>query len=147
MTISKSGIELIKHFEAFVSGPYLDAALVPTIGYGTTHYIDRPVDMNDPSISQETAEYILRTQVDDTYSKAVNHYVRVPLTQNQFDSLVSFAYNVGTYALKKSTLLKKINDGKFIEASKEFVKWDHVAGKVSRGLLGRRVKERDLFLA
>jgi len=147
MLISDSGIELIKHFEGFMSHPYLDVAMVPTIGYGTTHYHHRAVKLDDQDISERTATYLLRTQVDETYGKAVNHYVQVPLTQNQFDALVSFTYNLGVGAFKSSTLLRDINHGKIAEAYSEFHKWTHANGKVNRGLIARRKKEAELFLA
>jgi len=147
MLISKKGLELIKSFEGFMSHPYLDVAMVPTIGYGTTHYHHRAVTLNDQDISESTASYLLRTQVDETYGKAVNHYVQVPLTQNQFDALVSFTYNLGVGALKSSTLLRDINSGKIAEAYNEFHKWTHANGKVVRGLVARRKKESELFLA
>ena len=148
MKIDKKGLDLIKKFEGFSGKPYLDVALVPTIGYGSTHYNNgKPVKLSDPSISKEAATYLLRTQVDVTYSKAVNHYVRVKITQNQFDALVSFAYNLGTGALRSSTLLKKLNAGKKKRAGKEFEKWVHAGGKVRRGLVARRASEEKLFLA
>ena len=79
--------------------------------------------------------------------KVVNHYVRVPMTQNEFDALVSFTYNLGVGSLRSSTLLKKLNKGKYIKADKEFGKWTHVNGKRNRGLVARRAREANLFLA
>ena len=129
--------------------PYLDVALVPTIGYGTTHYgIDgRAVTLSDHAISKEVATKLMRDQIDATYGKAVNHAVRVPITQNQFDSLVSFTYNEGVGALRSSTLLKKLNKGKKLQADKEFAKWNRANGKVNRGLVRRRKLEAKLFLS
>jgi lysozyme len=147
MKIDKAGLDLIKKFEGFSSKPYLDIAGVPTIGYGTTHHESRAVSMGDPEISQRTAEYLLKTQVDETYGRAVNHYVRVPINQDQFDALVSFAYNLGTNALKKSTLLRYLNLGEYDRAANEFRKWSHANGRVSKGLLARRELEQELFLA
>ena len=147
MKIDKAGLDLIKQFEGFSSKPYLDIAMVPTIGYGTTHYDTRAVSLDDPEISQSTAEYLLRTQVDDTYSKAVNHYTRVKINQNQFDALVSFTYNLGAGSLKHSTLLRYLNEGHYDMAAGEFHKWSHANGRVSKGLLARRNKEKELFLA
>ena len=147
MKLDKAGLDIIKHFEAFVDCPYLCPALVPTIGYGTTHIGERPVTMDDHCISMDTAEYLLRTQVDGVYGKAVNHYVRVPINQNQFDALVSFAYNLGVGALKKSSLLRYLNELHYDKAAEEFKKWDHVNGRVSRGLAFRREQEKELFLA
>ena len=148
MHISNKGLDLIKHEEAFMSHPYLDVALVPTIGYGTTHYNGgRAVTMSDHSISRDTATLLLRDQIDKHYGKMVNHYVRVPVTQNQFDALVSFAYNVGTGALKHSTLLRKLNHGDYDAIPDELLKWTHAGGKVVKGLIARRKKEASLFLA
>ena len=147
MKIDKAGLDLIKHFEGFVHCPYLDTALVPTIGYGTTHYGGRPVSMDDDDISEHVASIFLETQVNDVYAKAVNHYVRVPINQNQFDSLVSFAYNLGTGALKSSTLLRLINQGELTLAADHFAQWCHVNGRVSKGLVYRREQERELFLS
>ena len=147
MELSDRGVKLIKQFEGFSAKPYLDQALVPTIGYGTTHYHHRAVTLSDQDISEKTATYLLRTQVDETYGKAVNHYVQVPLTQNQFDALVSFTYNLGVGAFRGSTLLRDINSGKIHEAYKEFHKWTHANGKIVKGLVVRRRKESELFLA
>jgi len=147
MELSDNGIKLIKQFEGFSAKPYLDQALVPTIGYGTTHYHHRSVRMSDKAITKSEATYLLRSQVDVTYGKAVNHYVQVPITQNQFDALVSFTYNEGTNALRTSTLLKKLNNGKILKADKEFAKWNIADGKVNKGLIARRKKEAKLFLA
>ena len=82
MKISKEGLDLIKHFGSFQSCPYLCPALVPTIGYGATHIGSRAVTMDDHCISRDIAEHILKEQVEEVYGKAVNHYVRVPITQN-----------------------------------------------------------------
>ena len=147
MKISKAGLELIKSFEGFSSKPYRCPAGVATIGYGTTHYEDRAVAMDDPSISKRTASYLLESQVNETYGKAVNHYVTEDITQNQYDAMVSFAYNLGSGALKSSTLLKKVNQGKMKRASREFLKWDHAGGKRLAGLTRRRKAESELFLA
>ena len=82
--------------------------------------------------------------------KQINSMVKVKLTQNQYDALCSFCYNLGYGALKQSTLLKKINVGDFKGASDEFLKWNNatVNGKsiVIKGLSIRRKAERELFL-
>lgn len=147
MKISKKGLDLIKSFEGFRSAPYKCPAGIPTIGYGTTHYEQRGVSLDDPHISEETATHLLETQVNDTYGKAVNHYARHDITQNQFDALVSFAYNLGVGALKSSTLMKKVNQGKMERAAREFLKWDHAGRKRLTGLTRRRKAESQLFLA
>ena len=149
MKIDKAGLDLIKRFEGFRSKPYRDAVGVPTIGYGLTHYIDgRKVTMHDHSMSEETASFMLEMQVNQIYGQAVNAYVQVPITQNQFDALVSFAYNLGSNALRKSTLLHRINEGaedKLI--ANEFMKWTHAGHHVLKGLVARRDAEDALYFA
>ena len=149
MRIDKAGLDLIKRFEGFNPDPYLCPARVPTIGYGTTHYIDgRKVTMGDHSISKETATYLLEEQVNHLYGQAVNAYVQVPITQNQFDALVSFAYNEGANALRTSTLLKKINNGSGKDAIiHEFEKWNKANHHVLKGLTTRRMAEDKLYFA
>ena len=146
MVLSNKGLELIKGFEGFRSRPYLDQAAVPTIGYGTTHYHHRAVRMSDGRISQQEATYLMRAQIDAIYGKAVNHAVQVPINQDQFDALVSFTYNEGVGALRTSTLLKKLNKGKKLQADKEFAKWNRANGKVNKGLTRRRRLEAALFI-
>jgi len=146
LKIDEAGLIIIEQFEGFRPEPYYCPAGVPTIGYGTTHYEGRPVGIDDNPISRSTAEHFLREQVDKIYGKAVNHYVRVPITQNQFDALTSFTYNEGTHAFKTSHLLRYINEGRFKKASKEFHKWNKGGGHVIKGLATRREQERRLFI-
>ena len=148
MEISKQGIELIAEFEGFRSKPYLCPAGVPTIGYGTTWYPNGShVKLSDKPISREEALTILKYQVDRSYGASVDRYVQVDLTQNQYDALVSFTYNLGAGNLKSSTLLKKVNQKKFARASREFLKWDKAGGRRLKGLTRRRKAESELFLA
>ncbi len=148
MKISKQGIELIAEFEGFRSKPYKCPAGVPTIGYGTTIYPNGThVKMSDKAISKEEALSILKYQVDKSYGATVNRYVQKDITQNQFDAMSSFTYNLGSGNLKASTLLKRVNQGKMSKASKEFLKWDKAGGKKLAGLTRRRKAEAKLFLA
>ena len=147
MKIDNDGLNIIKRFEGFRAEPYYCPAGVPTIGYGTTHYNHRGVTINDHAITQEVATNLLRDQVDAIYGKAVNHYVRVPINQHQFDALTSFTYNEGTYALKTSHLLKYVNAREFDKAAKEFHKWIKGGGHIIKGLKNRREQERRLFLS
>ena len=145
--ISKDGLELIKYFEGLSLKPYLDAVGNPTIGYGNTYYENnQKVKMTDPSITKERAEELLENIANQDFASFVNRYVNVELNQNQFDALVSFTYNLGPVNFRNSTLLKKINLKDFDGASNEFPKWTRAGGKVLRGLVTRRNKERDLFL-
>ena len=83
--------------------------------------------------------------VEDT-EQAVNKLVKVQLTQNQYNALVSLAYNIGTYAFSKSTLLRKLNVGDYEGAAEQFLRWCYDNGKKVQGLLNRRVLEKELFL-
>jgi len=148
MKISKKGIDLIARFEGFRAKPYHCSAGVSTIGYGTTIYPNgKHVTMKDRAITKESAKSMMKYMIDRDYGEAVNRYVKVPLTQNQYDALVSFTYNLGKGALKSSTLLKRVNQGKMKKASKEFLKWTHSNGKVLTGLVKRRKAESEMFLA
>ena len=96
MKTSKAGLDLIKEFESFRAAPYLCSAGVPTIGYGTTVYPNgMKVKLSDQKITQQLAESFLQCHVN-AIEKDVLNLVKVPLKQNQFDALVSFAYNVGS---------------------------------------------------
>ena len=146
MKISQVGIDLIKEFEGFRTHPYRDSVGIWTVGYGTTHYMSgRHVTKNDQDINEITASHLLEDEVNKTYAHAVNVYVQVQLTQNQFDALVSFVYNLGTGSLKQSTLLRKLNSGDYVGATNEFHKWSHAGGHVIHGLAIRREREKEVF--
>lgn len=146
MKISKIGIELIKKYEGFATFPYLCPAGVPTIGYGATYYLDGSrVTMNDEAISEGEAEDLLYQMVVK-YAEGVNRYVTSDINQNQFDALVSFAYNLGLGALKSSTLLKRVNaDPCDEDIEYQFSRWNKAGGEVLRGLTKRRKDESDLY--
>ena len=148
MNVSEKCLALIREFEGFRSKPYLCPAGVPTIGYGSTRYEDgTPVTLNDDPIDQARANAIMRTTLAREYEPAVQRYVKVPLTQGQYDALVDFAYNAGAKNLLQSTLLKKLNAKNYAGASKEFEKWVYGGGKVLPGLVRRRKAEQALFLS
>ena len=147
MKTSKAGLDLIKQFESFRAAPYLCSAGVPTIGYGTTVYPNGiKVKLSDQKITQQLAETFLQHHVN-VIEKDVSKLVKVTLTQNQFDALVSFGYNGGIGAFGDSTLLKLLNAGDIDNASKQFERWNKAGGKVSNGLTRRRNAEKALFLA
>ena len=146
--ISKKGIDLIISFEGFSAIPYRCPAGIPTIGFGTTHYPGgRAVSMGDKPITKERAYEILEYEVNSHYGKVVEHSVGSDTTQEQLDALISFAYNLGTGAFKRSTLLKHHNKGKTKKAAREFAKWTHANGRVLKGLVRRRDAEKALYLA
>ena len=145
MTTGKKGIDLIKKYEGISLKPYLCPANIPTIGYGSTIYPDgTKVSMKDAPITKDRAEEILKF-VLTTFERAVNKLVTVPITQNQFDALVSFTYNVGGVHLADSTLLKMLNNGDYAGASEQFGRWAKSAGKTLPGLVARRGSEKELF--
>ncbi|CAB5223925.1 COG3772 Phage-related lysozyme (muraminidase) [uncultured Caudovirales phage] len=146
MRIIKKGIDIIKKYEGFSKAPYLCPSGIPTIGYGSTFYADgKKVTIHDKPISEEDATQILIYVIDD-FSKKVIKMLKKELNENQFNALISIAYNIGTGALSKSTLLKKINinpDDKSIRD--EFLKWNRGGGKVLNGLVKRRLEESELY--
>ena len=147
MKISAMGLELIKEFEGLSLKPYLDVVNIPTIGYGNTFYKDgKKVTLNDKPISEIEATELLSYVAQKDFGDKILQLVKVPLNQNQFDSLVSFCYNIGMGNFTKSTLLKKINQSDFRGASLEFEKWNKSGGVVLAGLVKRRLKEKALFI-
>lgn len=147
MITSKKGLDLIKKYEGWNPAPYLDPIGIPTIGYGFTYYIPsrEKVSMSDRPLSLQEGEKML-IEVLIGYESDVKRLVKKRLTQNQFDALVSFTYNLGATNLSKSTLLKKVNKDPFdVSIRNEFEKWKYAGGKVFSGLERRRKEEADLY--
>lgn len=141
---SPAGEAVLHHFEGFRHDAYLCPAGVWTIGYGNTRYEDgSPVRKGDRVTKGRGAE--LFRNILKGFEDKVSTLVKVDLTQGQFDALVSFAYNVGTGALAKSTLLRKLNSGDYSGAADEFLRWNKAGGRVLAGLTRRREAERELF--
>jgi lysozyme len=152
MKLDTAGLQLIKNFEGLRLRAYQDTAGVWTIGYGSTRYGNGlPVKKGDLLGSAAAADQLF-TQTLIYYQDAVNRAVKVPLTQHQFNALVSFTYNEGTGALQSSTLLKYLNAGNYQAAADQFLVWNKITspatGKkvVSSTLVQRREQERALFL-
>tara|TARA_Y100000114_G_scaffold49565_1_gene45240 strand:+ start:2344 stop:2805 length:462 start_codon:yes stop_codon:yes gene_type:complete len=139
MEISQEGIALIKRFEGCELKAYLCSAGVPTIGFGST----RGVSM-DMEITQERAEALLIEDISD-FEEEVNKCVKVPLTQNQFDALVAWTFNLGGTNLRNSTMLKVLNEGEYEKVPSEMKRWNKAAGKTLEGLIRRREAESLLF--
>jgi lysozyme len=138
MHMSQGGLDnLLKKFEGCKLKAYRCPANVCTIGYGHTSAAGAPEVTDGLTITQARAEEILKVDILK-YERAVEDLVKVELTQNQFDVLVDFAYNAGVGALKSSTLLKKVNAGKFDDVPAELMKWTKGGGKVLPGLVRRR---------
>lgn len=136
---SEEGISLIKKFEGCELEAYQCSANVWTIGYGHT----RGVNEGD-SCTQQEADNML---VDDLqeFEGYVNEIVNVELTQNQFDALVAWTYNLGPTNLKDSTLLKRLNENDFADVPHQIRRWNKAGGKVLDGLVRRREAEALLF--
>ena len=146
MKISQRGLDLIKDFEGFSSSAYLCAAKIPTIGWGNTFYADGTKVKLGDQISKTDALKLLEVIANRDFADKIFPYIKVKVTQNQFDAMVSLAYNIGVGNFSKSTLLKKVNAGDFVGASNEFLRWNKAGGKVLLGLTRRREREKQLFL-
>jgi lysozyme len=139
--LSDRGAKFIGSFEGFLVDAYWDQwGSVWTIGFGHTGNV-HPGD----HVTRRKALTLLERDAA-TAARAVRDLVDVPLNQNQFDALVSFAFNLGAGALAESTLLRKLNKGNYRGASREFKKWVHAGGQVLPGLVRRRHAEAHLFL-
>lgn len=152
ISISQKGIQLIEQFEC--SGnvdKFLKAYKCPagvwTIGIGTTVYPSgEKVKEGDVATKEQAYDY-LRFDLAFT-ERQVDSYTVDSINQNQFDALVSFAYNVGNGALKSSTLLKKLNiNPNDPTIADEFNKWTRGGGKVLPGLVARRKAEAELYFS
>jgi lysozyme len=145
---SEKGINLIKKYEGFSAKPYLCPAKIPTIGYGATFYPNgKKVTMSDKQITEAEATELLKNMLT-RFEQYVDSFCVDTLTQNQFDALVSFCYNVGPTNLKNSTLLKKVNNNPNDETiNDEFMKWTRGGGKVLKGLVTRRKSESELYFS
>lgn len=144
-SISDNGINLLKTFEGFSAKVYLDTAGKPTIGYGTLIDDDSEKWLLTAVIDEPTAIQLLRTDVHKAET-AINDHVQTEITQNQFDALVCFVYNVGIEAFEKSSMLGKININPNNPLIRDkFFEWCHIKGVVSNALLERRRKESVLY--
>lgn len=142
MQTSQKGIDLVKKFEGTVLKVYKDAVGKDTIGIG--HLIKSGEHFT--TLTQQQAEDLLAKDLKQ-FEVGVTTAVKVALTQNQFDALVSFSFNLGLGNLNSSTLLKKLNAGDYQGAADEFPKWNRASGRVLQGLTNRRIAERELFLS
>ena len=134
--ITQDGIDLIKRFEGFSSTVYICPAGYPTIGYG--HLVRNHEKFEE--ISQEEAEALLRIDVESA-ERAVLRLIKVPLTDGQFDALVSFTYNLGSGALQCSTLRRKVNRQAHSEVPGQLIRWVWAGGRKLNGLARRRRAE------
>lgn len=142
METSQTGIDLLADLEGLRLQLYYCSAGKTTIGYG--HQV-LPGEDFSAGITKEKAKELLKVDLKKA-ENAVNRFVKIKLNQNQFDSLVSFCFNVGKGNFLGSTLLKLVNANNLEGAAKQFNRWIYVNKKVSEGLAKRRYKEKELFL-
>lgn len=142
LTTSKAGQAFIVREEGERFTAYLDSVGIWTIGVGHTGWVsDKPVSRG-MTITKEQSRAILRADLK-RFEKAVNESIQVPLSQYQFDALVSLAFNIGEGAFRRSTLLKLLNRGDYVGASQQFLLWKNAGGRPI--LLNRRQREKRLF--
>lgn len=143
--VNQETINLIEHYEGLRLAAYLDTAGIPTIGYGTTHYPnENAVKLGDQITPQQALVYF--TNDLNNTAEMLQQYVTSKLNDNQLGALASFTYNEGIGRLKTSTLLKKVNANPLDSTIKqEFERWDISGGKVTTGLLNRRIAEATLY--
>lgn len=146
MSVSNKGVDLICEFEGKRLVAYDDGVGVWTIGFGTIKYPNGVrVKKGDTCTLDQAKEYMRHDLIE--FEHTVNSSVKVPLNQNQFDALVSLAYNIGSSAFKSSTLVKKLNAGDYKGAADQFNVWVNAGGKRMQGLVSRRDREKLLFLS
>ncbi len=139
--IARNGLDLIKRFEGFSRTIYFCPAGYPTIGYG--HVVKDDEDFSS-GIDEAQAEELLRQDAVIS-ERAVLRLINVPLTDIQFDALVSFTYNLGG-ALQRFTLRRKINREEHAEVPEQFIRWVWAGGRKLSGLVWRRAAEIKLYI-
>ncbi|HVI51042.1 MAG TPA: lysozyme [Candidatus Sulfotelmatobacter sp.] len=146
LSVGKDGQKFLIQQEGTEFKQYPDTAGIPTIGYG--HKL-LPGESYPNGITEEQAQALLDKDIN-TSEQAVRGAAKVPLTQEQYDALISFSYNIGAGAFKNSTLVKKLNEGDYEGAANELLRWNKVTKNgvkiVDKGLDLRRQRERNLFL-
>lgn len=146
MRTSPEGIARIKRHELLRTKAYLCPAGVPTIGWGSTKGVAMGMEITEVQADARLVADLA------TAENAIEKNVKVPLSQNQFDALASFVFNVGAKNFQGSTLLKLLNQGKPEAAAAQFERWCHArdpkGGGMVRlpGLLKRRLEEKEVFL-
>ena len=148
MKLDDNGYKLIAGFEGLSLVPYKCQAGISTIGYGNTYYPSgRKVTMQDKAITQPTAWWMFR-EIADRFAVQVDSLIKSNVNQNQFNALVSIAYNIGIGGLQRSSLLKKVNaNPNDLAITNSFLVWNKAGGKVLNGLTKRRSIEAKLYFA
>jgi len=137
--------ELCKRFEGCYLTPYLCPAGVATIGYGATYYRDgAAVTLMDAPITKEQAKSLLLWMVETRYLPAVIRLCPEIDTPERLAAIIDFAFNLGSGALKASTLRRRINAGRWDDVPSQLSRWNKAGGRVLRGLTLRRSAEAQL---
>lgn len=145
MKLNKTGYDLIKQFEGCKLTAYQDSVGVWTIGYGSTYYENMQKVKQGDKVSQQRANEIFEF-VASRFARNVDDIITSKPTQNQFNAVVSLAYNIGLGNFQKSTLLKKLNKNPNDKTIKdEFMKWVNAGGRKLQGLVNRRKKEAEIY--
>ena len=141
--ITQDGLDLIKRFEGFSPTVYICPAGYPTIGYG--HLVrEHELDRYEQGITEQEAEDLLQRDVQ-VAERAVLRLIDVPLTDGQYDALVSFTFNLGAGALQRSTLRRKVNREQHVEVPKQLMRWVWAGGRKLKGLIRRREAEALIY--
>lgn len=141
--ITQDGLDLIKRFEGFSPTVYICPAGYPTIGYG--HLVrDLEQDRYQQGITEQEAEDLLRRDVK-VAERALLRLIDVPLTDGQYDALVSFTFNLGAGALQRSTLRRKVNREEHADVPAQLMRWVWAGGRRLQGLIRRREAEVLLY--
>lgn len=144
MNLAPAGIELVKRFEGLRLKAYRCPSDVWTIGYGHTAAAGPPRVPPGMMITEAEAEAILQHDLTDVAAR-VRALIDVALTDHQFSALVSFVFNVGIGAFRKSSVLARVNAGRFDEVPARLALWVRGGGKVLPGLVRRRAAEGALW--
>lgn len=142
--MNEAGRGLIRRFEGFRATAYRDAVGVWTIGLGHTSMAGAPLVVPGMTISPEEGEAIMARDVGQ-FATQVAQLVEVPLNDNRFSALVSFAYNVGLGNFRRSSVLKSVNAMDFDSVPRRLALWNRAGGRVLPGLTARRAAEGMLF--
>lgn len=146
LKITQDMLDLIKKWEGLELKAYKDAVGIWTIGYGTTASAGVGITPRaGMTITEKQAEEYLRRYLEKRMPQTLG-WIKVPTTQNQFNAIMSFIYNVGIGAFQNSTLLRKHNAKDFKGASLEFQRWNKAKGRVLKGLVNRRKDEMDMYI-
>lgn len=153
MKMNQEGIDLIKKYEGFSSVPYLCPASIPTIGYGSTRYLNGdPVRIGDNPISEEYATYLLEKDLEER-EKPIRAFLekrKIELSDNEFSAIMSFAYNVGwERVVFRGSVRKALITRRFEDVPEMMALYCKITknGKklISKGLVNRRREEGKLF--